>query len=104
MPPWVHEIASKFLKKDRVIIDLVKNLGNKTSEDVTHLAINCPYFQRTEAIGDVILCYGGGAHARVIIFCETKNEANDIMLKANIKQDLQVLHGDIPQKQREITF
>lgn len=44
MPPWVHEIASKFLKKDRVIIDLVKNLGNKTSEDVTHLAINCPYF------------------------------------------------------------
>ncbi|KAL4480085.1 hypothetical protein ABPG74_020601 [Tetrahymena malaccensis] len=104
MPSWVHDIARKFLREDRVLIDLVKNLGNKTSQDVTHLAINCPYFQRTEAIGDVILCYGGGAHSRVIIFCETKNEANEIMLKANIKQDVQVLHGDIPQKQREITF
>lgn len=88
MPSWVHQIAKKFLREDRVMIDLVKNFGNKTSEDVTHLAINCPYFQRTEAIGDVILCYGGGAHSRVIIFCETKNEANEIMLKANIKQDL----------------
>lgn len=26
------------------------------------------------------------------------------MLKANLKQECQVLHGDIPQKQREVTF
>ncbi|EGR28753.1 hypothetical protein IMG5_169500 [Ichthyophthirius multifiliis] len=105
VPSWVHEISRKYLQEQNIVmIDLVRNNDNKTSQGVTHLAINCPFYQRTEAIGDVILCYGGGAHSRVIIFCETKNEANEIMLKANIKQDLQVLHGDIPQKQREITF
>lgn len=44
MPVWVHDIAKRFLKEDRQMIDLVKNFGNKTSEDVTHLAINCPYY------------------------------------------------------------
>lgn len=38
-------------------------------------------------MGDVIMCYGGGVNSRCIIFCETKKEANDIMLEGKIKQD-----------------
>lgn len=56
-----------------------------TVKTVEHLAINCPPMMRLDAIGDVILCYGGGTQSRCIIFCETKREANDIMLKGNIK-------------------
>jgi len=104
MPKWVHEASQKFLRADQIKrVDLIKEKGYKTPTTVKHLAINCPYFSRNGAIGDIVLCYGG-SHARTIIFTETKKEANEIMLEAHIKQECQVLHGDIPQKQREITF
>jgi len=104
LPTWVHEVSRKYLREqDLVKVDLIKDKGYKTATNIKHLAINCPYFSRNSAIGDIVLCYGG-QHARTIIFTETKKEANDIMLEAHIKQECQVLHGDIPQKQREITF
>jgi len=103
IPDWIHNITRKYISENREFIDLVKNSEAKTVKTVEHLAINCPYHMRVETIGDVVLCYGG-KHCRTIIFTETKSEANDIMLKSKIKQECQVLHGDIPQKQREITF
>ena len=103
MPNWIHSIIKKYIDENREFIDLIKNSEVKTAKTVEHLAINCPYHMRVETIGDVVLCYGG-RHCRTIIFTETKSEANDIMLKSKIKQECQVLHGDIPQKQREITF
>ncbi len=45
-----------------------------------------------------------GAHGRAMVFTSTKNEANELALNSGLKQDCQVLHGDIPQKQREITL
>lgn len=54
-------------------------------------------------IADVVNLYGG-RHGRTIIFTETKKEVNEIILKANLKQEAQPLHGDIPQKQREVAF
>ena len=45
-----------------------------------------------------------GAHGRTMIFTKTKQEANELALSSALKQDCQVLHGDIPQKQREITL
>ena len=39
-----------------------------------------------------------------MVFTPTKNEANELALSSALKQDCQVLHGDIPQKQREITL
>lgn len=84
IPRWVHEISGKYLAKDRFFIDMIKLNGNQTSETIQHLAINCPYHQRTQVIGDVVLIYSG-KHCRTIIFTETKKEANDIMMKSNIK-------------------
>jgi len=85
-------------------VDLIKEGSMRTSTTVEHLAINCPHYSRVDAIGDVVLCYGSGINSRCLIFCETKREANQIMLSNKIKQEIQVLHGDIPQKQRELTF
>ena len=49
--------------------------------------------------------YGGGSTGRAIVFTETKNEANELALGDKLgKNACQVLHGDIAQKQREITL
>ena len=103
IPAWVHSITKKYIDENREFIDLIKNSEVRTAKTVEHLAINCPYHMRVETIADVVLCYGG-RHCRTLIFTETKSEANDILLKSKMKQECQVLHGDIPQKQREITF
>ena len=51
-----------------------------------------------------ILQVYSGAHGRTMIFTRTKAEANELALSSSLKQDCQVLHGDIQQKQREITL
>jgi ATP-dependent RNA helicase DDX21 len=48
------------------------------------------------------LCYGG-TFGKTIVFTPTKHDANDLYLSEKLK-DIEVLHGDIPQAQREITF
>ena len=63
-----------------------------------HLAIRCPYQERASAIGDVVQVYSG-AHGRTMIFTSTKQEANELTQNSVIKQETQVLHGDIAQKQ-----
>ena len=45
-----------------------------------------------------------GMFGRTMVFTSTKHEANELVLNSSIKQDCQVLHGDIPQKQREVTL
>ncbi|XP_030101041.1 nucleolar RNA helicase 2 isoform X1 [Mus musculus] len=68
-----------------------------------HLAIKCHWTERAAVIGDVIRVYSGH-QGRTIIFCETKKDAQELSQNTCIKQDAQSLHGDIPQKQREITL
>jgi ATP-dependent RNA helicase DDX21 len=89
------------MKPDYTVLDLVKDLKNKTSKTVQHLAINCPYQNRLSALADVLIVYGGG---QCIVFTSTKKEANDLLLSEKIKNDLEVIHGDIPQPQREVTL
>lgn len=104
IPEWVRGVANKFMDKSVVTVDLVKNSSIQTTVTVDHLALFVPQINhKIDAMRDVHQVYGG-QHSRTIVFTETKQEANDIMLKANLKQECQVLHGDIPQKQREITF
>ena len=43
IPKWVQNIAMTFLKQGHTTMDLVKDLKNKTSKTVQHLAISCPY-------------------------------------------------------------
>lgn len=93
------DISRKYLAKDRVYVDLIKDSDMKTSKTVQHLSLSCPYSHRNSVIADLVNLYGG-RHGRTIIFCETKKEANEVAFKANLKQETQVLHGDIPQKQR----
>lgn len=101
VPSWVRDVAKKHLN-DHVFFDLVKDLKNKTSSTVQHLAINCPYFNRNATLVDILLCYKG-LNGKAIIFSQTKMDANAILVAENMT-DVEVLHGDIAQNQREVTL
>jgi len=47
------------------------------------------------ALADVLSCYGG--NAKTIIFTQTKMDANALVLSDKIKQDIEVMHGEIAQ-------
>lgn len=76
------------------MLDLVRDLKNKTSKTVAHLAINCPYHNRINALADILVCYGTG---QTIVFTSTKLEANQLLLSDKIKNKIEVMHGDIAQ-------
>nr|XP_014430159.1 nucleolar RNA helicase 2 [Pelodiscus sinensis] len=101
-PHWVYDVAKKYMKSKYEQIDLIGKKTKKTAMTV-EVSSFCHWSQRAAVIGDVIQVYSG-SHGRTIIFCETKKDANELALNASIKQDAQSLHGDIPQKQREITL
>ncbi|XP_027316556.1 nucleolar RNA helicase 2 [Anas platyrhynchos] len=102
-PHWVYDVAKKYMKGEYEQIDLIGKKTQRTATTVEHLAIQCRSSQRAEVLGDIIQVYSG-SRGRTIIFCETKKEANELALNSSLKQDAQSLHGDIPQKQREVTL
>jgi len=69
---------------------------------VKHLAIVTSHRERLDALSDVVGGYSRGG--KTMIFCDTKNRANELALSSSISASCQVLHGDIAQKQREITL
>jgi len=57
VPRWVREVASQYMAKNTKIIDLAQDLSNKTSRTVHHLAINVPWYNRMEVLGDILTIY-----------------------------------------------
>ncbi|KAM4602527.1 nucleolar RNA helicase 2 [Polymixia lowei] len=102
-PSWVYEVAKKYMRTDVQHVDLIGKKTQKAATTVEHLAIACHWSQRAAVIGDVVQVYSG-SHGRTIVFCETKKDVNELSMNESIKQSAQCLHGDIPQKQREITL
>ncbi len=104
VPRWVEGIAKSFMKPDYKFVDMIKNQTVQPSKTVKHLVINFPNQEsKINAIGDILMVYGG-THSRTIIFCDKKKQANDIHLNGDLKVENNVLHGEIPQKQREVVF
>ena len=103
IPPWVRDVARNYLKRDYKLVDLAKNLKNKTSQTVNHLAINCPFHNRIAVLADLLVVYGGPT-GKTIVFTQTKADANSMILTDKIKEDVEVMHGDIAQNQREVTL
>ena len=101
---WVLKVARKIIpKENEIFVDLVKDLGNKTPKTVTHLAVNCIKSEKTTTIADLILCYGG-RNKSTLVFVNTKKECSDLMISDKIKEEVQIIHGDINQAQREATL
>jgi len=104
---WVKDVVGKIIKNqensESIFIDLVKNLSERTPKTVQHLGVNCLKSDRVTTMADLILCYGGKSKA-TIVFVNTKRECNELMISDKIKQEVQIIHGDINQKQREATI
>jgi superfamily II DNA/RNA helicase len=102
VPAWVKDIAREHMKSDFRVIDLAVDLHNKTAKNVRHLAIDCPFHERLSALSKVLNYYGGTG--RIIVFTSTKNDANSLLLSGEISHDVEAMHGDIAQNQREVTM
>lgn len=107
IPRWVKELARKYMRTDSTVtVDTVSDCKNRTNSDIRHLAIACPPSERGDTIADVVKVHTG-ALGKTIIFTDTKIEANEV---ANMEKVISalggagVLHGDIPQNQREATL
>ena len=55
-----------------------------------------------QTLADILVIYGG--LGQTIVFTSTKSEANSLLLSDKINKDIEVMHGDIAQKQREVTL
>ncbi|KAL8534304.1 hypothetical protein ACS0TY_010352 [Phlomoides rotata] len=99
LPPWVKQISAKFLKPEKITVDLVGNEKMKASINVRHIVLPCSVSARTQLIPDIISCYSSGG--RTIIFTETKDLASTL---AGLLPGARALHGDIQQATREVTL
>lgn len=52
-PSWVRQVSGKYLDPAFTLVDLVKNLTNKTASSVRHFAVFCPYANRTSILADI---------------------------------------------------
>jgi len=84
------------------MVDLAKDLKSKTQKNINHISINCPFHNRMQTLADILVIYGGLGQA--IVFCSTKAEANALLLSEKIQKNIEVMHGDIAQNQREVTL
>mgnify|MGYP000959819758 CR=1 FL=1 len=93
------------MSKHRKFVDLIKTYEIKTSKTIEHLSLCLRKDKRTisETIRKLIAIYAG-TQGSIIIFCETKREANDLYGTLELPQAKAVLHGDIAQFNRETVF
>jgi len=102
VPEWINTLIEKYLREERRLVDLVSGHTQQSSKDVEHMAICCHWQEREEVLADILLTKVK-SNDRVMIFCETKKDCNELVVSEWIKQECQCLHGDVVQKQREIT-
>jgi ATP-dependent RNA helicase DDX21 len=105
MPDWIKQAVTKYMKADKVTLDLIGSNKQKTSATVTHYCLTSRYQNRAAILGDIVAVYGRGNSGRTIIFVETKAEASELAMDDKlVAMGAQTLHGDIAQKQRETTM
>lgn len=107
-PDWVQAKAREYMTEDLQHIVLV-NTNNRiagASKTVEHLSVQIDRWEGIPTcVRDLVRLYSAGrSNGRAIVFTQTKKEANDLALGEVSIGDAQVMHGDIEQKQREVTL
>jgi len=105
LPPWVKDIAKRFLKPDYATVDLVGDQKQKASGAVQHMLLPCQWSDRVDLVCDVIRSKAPGG-GRVIVFCDTKRDCGELCdnLQKEIPKGAKALHGDVNQSQREVVL
>ena len=100
LPHWIKEAVKKYMKPDKITVDLIGDTKYQASETVKHYCIPSRWQNRSAILGDIVRVYGKGGAGKTIIFVETKGECNELVMHEKLKS-AQTIHGDIVQKQRE---
>ena len=103
MPNWCLELAKKYMKSDREYVNLVGDSKLQAATQVRHIAVVSHWTQLASNINNIIAMHNGN-NGRVLVFCATKAECDNISMSKAIKLESHVLHGDIPQAKRESTL
>lgn len=118
VPGWVKNLAAQYQKEDVVTFDAVTR-GSMAATTVRHCAVRVPDRDEARAslLADIIAVYSGmsgskngvkataAGPSRAIVFTQTKREADELATSGALDGcGAAVLHGDVSQKQREVTL
>jgi len=104
IPPWIKDVASKYMDPNYVFENLAENLTNKTPRNVTHLLVNTPHHERSEILQAILRNYCSDKDSKSIVFTTTKNDAREISQLEVMQGKAEALHGDVPQRNREFVL
>lgn len=102
IPSWVNNAARKYMTADYKYINLTKNLSDKTPKNVVHLLMKIPVNVNSRLLESLFRKYCSDKDSKTIVFTETKREANSISDLDIMRRSALPLHGDVPQKKREV--
>uniref|UniRef100_A0A2K5XXX9 RNA helicase n=1 Tax=Mandrillus leucophaeus TaxID=9568 RepID=A0A2K5XXX9_MANLE len=103
----IQNVKLDLTKLKHVVLDEVDQMLDMGFADQVEEILNSENgknYRASEGSNYWVIRVYSGHQGRTIIFRETKKEAQELSQNSAIKQDAQSLHGDIPQKQREITL
>eukprot|EP01114_Cavostelium_apophysatum_P005053 TRINITY_DN1563_c0_g1_i4.p1 TRINITY_DN1563_c0_g1~~TRINITY_DN1563_c0_g1_i4.p1 ORF type:complete len:710 (-),score=254.12 TRINITY_DN1563_c0_g1_i4:24-2153(-) len=104
IPDWVGQIAKRYLKADKLTVDLVGDQKVKVNENITNMAMysDKDSLQREPVIPQLVKAYAPGG--RTIVFVQTKAEAQDLATSPHLRDMAKPLHGDMEQRARNFTM
>mmetsp|Transcript_12628 Transcript_12628/g.28681 ORF Transcript_12628/g.28681 Transcript_12628/m.28681 type:complete len:679 (-) Transcript_12628:29-2065(-) len=105
MPKWVETLIKKHLKADYVVVDVVgKGADNQANANITHKCISCSPKERGDTLADLCKAHAG-EFGKTLVFAETKKDCDELAKHPTlVRMGAAVLHGDIPQTQREVAM
>lgn len=104
IPIFVKSLAEKFMKPNLTFIDMVRNTGTKTSKTVKHFCLKVDSrAEKIDKIIELVLNYAK-TNKNVLVFTETKKDADETFARISKKINAGLLHGDVPQSNRERTL
>eukprot|EP00392_Amoebophrya_sp_AT5.2_P000701 g702.t1 len=106
LPSWVNDLVkSKMHAPAWVDVSSKEGENGATNKNISHKCIFCPPQFKADTLGDFVKVHAGALFGKTIIFCDSKKEVNDLAQHEKLTQlGAGVLHGDVPQNQREVVM
>ncbi|KAK8651587.1 hypothetical protein V6N13_141185 [Hibiscus sabdariffa] len=101
MPSWVKKLAKKYLDSP-LNIDLVGDQNEKLAEGIKLYAVSTTANSKQTILSNLITDYAKGG--KIIVFTQTKRDADYVSIALTNSIASKALHGDISQHQRERTL
>lgn len=85
-------------------IDMIQDGNVRTSKTVEHCCLYAEDYDKEYYVGPLIEYFLSQKKGKVIVFCETKREVDQLGSSRQIPRTVAMLHGDYGQYEREKVF